>query len=265
MNQENYSANLMRLMGQFLMLPLTVFKYGFEAMANAMQGLQTVTNQNMGFPTAPRPQPFSPLGLRAVPEPKPQELMPNQVKIGSRRITNEEEHPLNENTNFCKPTDGGKCLVLWRYKVLFIKRDLEHAFAEEEDLVPDDVQDITAWKIAEFIQRLSQREVRVPSSWVNKRKGPLEYWRIGDDDDSPASYDAAQRAAKAGDDIWLIGLPEDDKRHLRLFSQELARYTREKATYEEDQIRVLEQIRDNLAVKNQREPVREGPRTPAKP
>lgn len=251
----------MRLMGQFFMLPMTIFRYGMDMFMNAMQGMRAMTDHGAGVVVAPR-MPASGSFAPVAPEIKPPDFTADRPNSGSTRIKNEEEKPLNENTNFCKPNnDGGKCLVLWRYKVLFIKRDLEHAFAEDEDLISDDVQDITAWKIAEFIQKLGQRVIKVPPAWINKRKGPLEYWRISDEDEPPVSYEAAYKAYRDGDDVWLIGLPEDDKRHLRLYSQELARYTRQDTTYEEDQIKVLEQIRDNLAVKNQ--PVRGGP--PAKP
>src|SRR5215510_14630490 len=56
-------------------------------------------------------------------------------------------------------------LKLIRYKVLFVKRDLEYAFPEKEELVSEntDASGYTAWKIAEFIQKL--RETPIPEKW----------------------------------------------------------------------------------------------------
>ena len=44
----------------------------------------------------------------------------------------------------------------------------------------------------------------------------------------------------------LQALPEDDKKYLRVYYEVLDRYPREKFRHEEQQIRVLEQIRDRM-------------------
>jgi hypothetical protein len=125
---------------------------------------------------------------------------------------------------------GENILKLVRYKILFIKRDYEHAFQEVEELVSDNTDETgyTAWKIAEFIQRLAKRETRVPGSWksypVNEPPPTLPY-RDGD---------------------ILLGLPEKDKKFLRVYYEVLHRYDRESFRYEERQIEVLEEIRDRL-------------------
>lgn len=92
-------------------------------------------------------------------------------------------------------------LKLVRYKVLFVKREHEKAFGEQEDLVYDNLDEasFTAWKVAEFIQN----NPNVVS--------------------------------------------EEDKKYLRVHYEVLERFPREKFKYEEDQIRVLQQIRDNLS------------------
>jgi len=246
MNDEQQPANAMSLLSQLCMIPLAAFVYGMEVLLKTLQGMQQITNQGMEVMVG-----SNGFSSRAAADMQAGTSMISNMGPGENGISNEEENTLNENINFCNPhQDGGRCLILWRYKVLFIKRDLEHAFPEVEDLVPDDVPDITAWKIAEFIQQLGGRQVAVPKSWINKRKGPLKYWRIERSDKPPKSYEEAYDAAERGEKVWLIGLDEDDKRYLRLYSQELARYTREKPRYEEDQIKVLEQIRDNLAHKS---------------
>src|SRR5215813_8612795 len=60
-------------------------------------------------------------------------------------------------------------LKLIRYKILFVKRDLEYAFPEKEELVSEntDAAGYTAWKIAEFIQKL--RETPIPEKWRSKK------------------------------------------------------------------------------------------------
>jgi len=42
------------------------------------------------------------------------------------------------------------------------------------------------------------------------------------------------------------GFPEDDKKYLRVYFEVLERYKREKFRYEEEQIDVLREIRDEI-------------------
>src|SRR5262249_47454380 len=72
-------------------------------------------------------------------------------------------------------------LKLIRYKILFVKRDYEHAFDEVEVLVADNIDGaaFTAWKIAEFIQTLGSVDkdgrtvstIAVPSKWNGYPEG----------------------------------------------------------------------------------------------
>ena len=116
-------------------------------------------------------------------------------------------------------------LKLVRYKILFIKRDYEVAFPEVEEIVHDNLASTayTGWKIAEFIQNLDT--VTVPSKW-RKKNYPRA---VGDDKDAR-----------------VMKLPEDDKKHLRVYYEVLDRYVREEFKYEEDQIDVLTEIRDEI-------------------
>jgi hypothetical protein len=118
-------------------------------------------------------------------------------------------------------------LKLVRYKILFVKRDYEHAFPEQEDLIWDnlDGSSFTSWKIAEFIQGLHAGNTRVPEKWKNRK-------------------DAAWADFTKGD--YLLGLPEGDKKYLRVFYQVLDRYRREPFRYEETQVDLLREIRDRL-------------------
>lgn len=122
-------------------------------------------------------------------------------------------------------------LKLVRYKILFVKREFEAAFDEDEDLVSDnmDASAFTAWKIAQFIQDLKaegDRRVRVPSKWGTR-------------------YPSVQRENYVRDG-YLIGFPPEDKKYLRVYYEVLDRYPREKFKYEEQQIEVLREIRDEM-------------------
>jgi hypothetical protein len=121
-------------------------------------------------------------------------------------------------------------LKLVRYKVLFVKREYEHAFPEQEDLVSENMDGaaFTAWKVAEFIQELGRGETRVPEKW---RK-----------------YCGGKYVGEGGGAGHLIlrDLPHEDKKYLRVYYEVMDRYPREKFKYEEQQIRVLEEIRDGV-------------------
>ena len=123
-------------------------------------------------------------------------------------------------------------LKLVRYKVLFVKREYEHAFREEEDLVSEnmDAAAFTAWKVAEFIQGLKREDTRVPDKWLKYHGG--KYVKEVD--------------INGVKTLVLKELPHDDKKYLRVYYEVLDRYPRERFKYEERQIEVLEEIRDNL-------------------
>jgi len=119
-------------------------------------------------------------------------------------------------------------LKLVRYKILYVRREYEITFPEREDIVSDnmDGDSFTAWKVAEFIQELSLGNTPVPAKWVDKGY-PHDFT-------SP-------------DGKYLTGIPHEDKKYLRVYYEVLERYPREKFKYEEQQIRVLEEIRDKVA------------------
>lgn len=244
------SGNLLWMLSQFLMVPVATFVYGMEMLLKTMQGMQQVTNHGMEVMVGPNA--FPGRTKEAGAPDRPATDSHNNTKTGNPGMTIKEDKKLNDNNsmqNYCKPDQkDGKCLVLWRYKVLFIKRDFEHAFPEQEDLIPDDVTDITAWKIAEFVQQMGRCEVPVPKKWIDKRyPDPARYWKINTCSSTvDPTKEAVDEALKKGEKIWLIGLPEDDKKFLRLYAQQLASYTRQDPKYAERQIEVLEQIRDRI-------------------
>lgn len=119
-------------------------------------------------------------------------------------------------------------LKLVRYKILYVRREYEVTFPEREDIVSDNMDGdaFTAWKVAEFIQELAHGTTPVPAKWADKNY--------------PEDY-------RSPDGKYLTGIPHEDKKYLRVYYEVLERYPREKFKYEEQQIRVLEEIRDKVA------------------
>jgi hypothetical protein len=100
---------------------------------------------------------------------------------------------------------SGKGLKLVRYKILFVKRDYEYAFGEEEDLVKGEMsaETFAVWKLAEFLQKLDQ--AAIPDRWARKKYPPrLETEQQGDS--------------------YIHSLPEEDKKYLRVYFDVLERY-----------------------------------------
>jgi hypothetical protein len=130
-------------------------------------------------------------------------------------------------------------LKLVKYRVLFVKREYETAFFEHEDVIEDNLDGgaLTAWKVAEFAQKLEDRGERIPHKWGDvyppkKHRG---------------SYDSATKKFVQNDDgREFNGLPEEDKKYLRLSYDVLERYPRERFKYEEQQIKILEEMRDKM-------------------
>lgn len=135
-------------------------------------------------------------------------------------------------------------LKLVRYKVLFVRREYETAFEEQEDLVQDNMDpgSFTAWKIATFIQDLSKKETPVPRKWIgfDPQTGNEEVKYPG------AGFVESRNDTSNGQSFYLTGFPDDDKKYLRVYFEVLDRYPREAFKYEEQQIHVLEEIRDHL-------------------
>lgn len=234
MNDDQASASVAQVLGQFLMLPFAAFVYGIEVLIKTMQSIQQVSNQGMEVMAGPRSQVTGQPEVRAAPavpaEPEPMiHIASNDATSGNTETTyHKEEQLLSTDGNSANGLDKDlhdDMLKLVRYKVLFVRREYEVAFPEKEDLVPDNMDGaaFTAWKIAEFIQDVEKKLVIAPQKWVDK-KYPKEM--------------------KSGDPLDTI--PHEDKKYLRVYYEVLERYPREKFKYEEQQIKVLEDIRDKL-------------------
>ena len=236
MNENQGSPSMVRVFGQLLMLPMAAFVYGIEMLIKTMQGVQQVSNQGMEVMIGSQTQLNGLPETRAAPaapvvQPRPDSG--NHIAAqdsGTTEIIFKEEKPLSNNGDNANGRDKDlhdDMLKLVRYKVLFVRREYEYAFPEQEDLVSDNMDGsaFTAWKIAEFIQDLHRQTTRVPLKWKDKNYPPRDFIKDG----------------------YLNGIPHEDKKYLRVYYEVLERYPREKFKYEEQQIKVLEDIRDRLS------------------
>jgi len=119
-------------------------------------------------------------------------------------------------------------LKLVKYRILFVKREYEASFGEEEAVIEDNMDGaaLTAWKTAEFMEDLRTRGRRIPTKWRDTTYPP-----------------GFRDIPDAGS---FNGIPEEDKKYLRVSYEVLERYPRERFKYEEQQIKILGDIRDNL-------------------
>jgi hypothetical protein len=217
---EAHPPNLVRLFGQIVMLPVTVLVQSMGLFIKAMRGVQSVADTGIDTIVGGNPQtPAEASRSHGVPAARTASFVTESPIENAAETIQKERRIMNKDLR-------DDMLKLVRYKILFVKREYEHAFPEREDLVSDNMDGsaLTAWKIAEFIQELGRGDTAVPTKWKDKGYPPAEFVRDGK----------------------LIGLREDDKKYLRLYYEVLERYPREKFKYEEQQIRVLEEIRDKL-------------------
>ncbi len=233
MNERQYAPSVTWLIGQVaLILPVTLVRSA-ELVLTAMQALQQVTRQGLEVLLGPGARSSELPELRAAPAAPCGTAAPDsanhKTNSGEGTTKPKEEMPVAPIDN--SPTGLDKdlhddMLKLVRYKVLFVRREYEVAFREREDLVSDnmDASAFTAWKIAEFIQDLQKGTTSVPQKWRDKNYPPKNFIE--------------------GD--CLSGIPHEDKKYLRVYYEVLERYPREKFKYEEQQIKVLEDIRDTL-------------------
>ncbi len=230
---ERGSSHVLWLMGQMFMIPVAAMVYSVDLLVRAMQGMQRAANRGLDVAVGHESQPPAENVVGPVSESTSESLTPNseETKIGVVRaatIQKEEKTLGNDGGVIALDKDlHDDMLKLVRYKILFVKREYEHAFPEQEDLVSDNMDGsaFTAWKVAEFIQHLARGTTLVPEKWGERY---------------PSDRDKFVRDGK------LIGFPDHDKKYLRVYFEVLDRYPREKFKYEEKQIEVLKEIRDKL-------------------
>jgi hypothetical protein len=237
---------MIQFFGRLMKLPVDAFVYSIEMLVQTMRGIQHLAYQGIDMMAdGTVPAPVDAAGSEGAHRGRTEatQVTVQEAKAMADRDIRErdwDERDKRERDRHERDWDdsdwderdrhGENVLKLVRYKILFVKRDLEYAFPEKEELVTENNIDETgyiAWKIAEFIQDL--RNVEIPRKWRDKRY-PRNVELTSPPEDSPKIND----------------LPEDDKKYLRVYYEVLQRYRRERFKYQERQIEVLEQIRDRL-------------------
>lgn len=238
------SASMMQLLGQMFLLPFTVFVYGMEMFVNTIKGFQRAADQGMDVMAGGG----APPGDFSITENRPVDQTerisnPGPPPGGQRDVN----IPTTTSTSDNKVGDAGDKetiqmmdrnlsddqLKLIRFKILFVKRDYEAAFREQEALVPDNMtgEAFTAWKVAEFVQELGKGATEVPAEWSRDDQGKPKYPK------EPGAL------AQKNNRWYLMSFPEKDKKYLRVYYEVLDRYVREE---EDDEVVVLKEIRDAI-------------------
>jgi hypothetical protein len=225
---------MLQFFGHMMKLPVEAFVYSMEMFVCTMRGIQKLAFQGIDtmaddvaqtLVAAPgEERHMTSEGTEEVPRDFTSGV-PEDTIGESAAITS---HTVQEEKKMGERDLGGDDLKLVRYKILFVKRNYEAAFAEQEALVYEktDATGFTAWKTAEFIQQLARRETHVPHAW--RREG--------------YEYPPDRTEYRAGN--ILLGLPDEDKKYLRVYYEVLQRYPREELEYEDQQLRILREIRD---------------------
>lgn len=248
------ASNVMQLFGQMMMLPFTVFVYGLEMFVRTMRGMERAADEGMDVvagettqtrrnaPTSdPTNQAASSGGAQSPgPSPGGWNSLVTQPETSKGGVGEAAATVPKENNKMTDKNLSDDMLKLVRYKILFVKRDYEVAFQEREELVPDNItgEAFTAWKIAEFIQRLDKEDV--PHKWAEN------------------NYPKGATGGK------INRLDEDDKKYLRVYFEVLDRYVREDANYDRDEVTVLREIRDVLKAKHSPTPTHSEPSAPTR-
>jgi len=213
---------MVKFFGQLIKLPLEVFVYSMEMVVKTMRGIQQVAYQGIDMMT-------DEIAQTLVEVPLAEGDISTDATNGPIEDSAETTQPIpqkEERKMADRDLRGDDELKLVRYKILFVKRDYEYAFKEQEELVHENISesDYSGWKIAEFIQKLNKEPI--PELWLKKN---------------------FPRIATEGE--MINSLEEEDKKYLRVFFEVLDRYPREKFRHDEEQIKVLKDIRDKLGQK----------------
>jgi hypothetical protein len=214
--EETRSPSFLRLFGQMVMLPFTVFVQGMELFIKTIQGMQRAADEGMNVmvgETAETPKALGGQGHLA--GNTTSSVTDGTTKDGAAII-------LKEERKMDQDLSGEDTLKLVRYKIMFVKRDYEVAFDEKEDLVSysTTAPDWAALQISHFMGDL--RRIKRPEKWRDKNYPP----------------------GVTGE--FIDRIPDGDQKYVRIYFEILQRWEREEAEYEKQQVEVLREIRDRI-------------------
>ncbi len=184
---KNRQHNFTWFLAKLMRFPLTAFANGLDMFVKTFHEMQRVADDGIElFITDGEPEKAENLENRT--------LLPvddSNAAIEKSQNESSGSSPTGQNV-FGKPIDNtdddsntpvndrdlrDDLLKLVRYKVLFVKRDYEHAFPEQEGLIAENLDSatFTLWKVAEFIQHLGKDLTEVPEKWLTRNYPPSKY------------------------------------------------------------------------------------------
>lgn len=232
---------MFRLFSEFLTLPFTVFVSSVEAFAGALKSVQQAVESEIAGVAGSQStlQRCSTQDPAARPAPPPGAASGKSETASSNNPSTKEYRTMPDQDL----SGNGEQLKLVRYKILFVKRDLEAVLQDEkEELISTemDAASYSAWKTAEFVQDIARHPAKIPAKWKKNDdiKYPPKEYRESEGSDGKFKQD--------DDGHYYSGLPGDDKRFLRVYFEVMQRYPREKTDYEQRQLEALEDIGHTL-------------------
>jgi hypothetical protein len=213
--QRVIGGGMTELIEKVIWMPWRLFVSSVETMlktAQAFQGPADRGSDVMADGAIPH--------LDAQPQVRAASAIETEVSHGREPCTAKQEK--NEMSDRDRDLSGDD-LKLVHYRILFTKRDLEAVFEEQHDLVTYNAN-AAEWaglKVAEFMEQVARGAVARPAKWR-----------------------ASGYPQGASDRGW--GLPEEDRRHLRIYFEVLQRFGRERAEYDQEQVKVLREINSNI-------------------
>jgi hypothetical protein len=250
------NTGLSEFVRQFMIMPFSTIAYSMQIFMSLLQGMMRVTNEGMNAMAGGATQTLAgtgtpaPAGATTSDTGNTQQSNRKEERKMSEQSWNSGDEAWNM-SEACRDKDPCDRLRLVRYKVLFLKDKLEHAFPEEEELVSEDItkDGFISWKVAEFIQKLRRREIRQPRRWFDKNNYP--------------AHDGGTVEGRFPDS-FVTDLPDEDKKYLRVYSDVLAWYDRERKNYEREKVDALEEIRNAIRGWRPEESTSSPPKPPGK-
>jgi len=205
---------MIRLFGQFLKLPVTVFVSGMSVFLKSMQEMQR--SFEIGVDDM----------VQAVVGESETKLLATPRSLNTDTIPPlPVEEPIMYNDG-CEPnlnTDDLKSVAYW---ITFLKPDYEASLQERRDKTFDyRTTNFASERFAEFLDRLHSEGIEVPPEWK---------------DLPSADYLLDPVTGR------LIEIPERDRRYIDVKIHENWRLPKQSAEYEREHVDVLKQIRDRL-------------------
>src|SRR5688572_26987 len=126
------------LMGQMFIIPIRTFVYGMEMFVDTMRAFQSASDRGLQVIAGGQPLDDGyPAADRSTASPQTQQVDAPPVSIFN--TDGDTAPPAPKEKRFMDKDLRDDTLKLVRYKILFVKRDYEHAFAEQEALVSDNL------------------------------------------------------------------------------------------------------------------------------